>query len=211
MNKLVKSLVIILVVAAATASGIWFSQWWHQRNQAVPADIEALVLPQARNIDAFTLTDQNGQPFTLNSLKGKWSFLFFGYTHCPDVCPTTLAILNSVAQTLEAQDGNLDDVQFVFVSVDPERDSPKQIGEYLAYFNKAFIGATGKRDQIDQLAKQMSAMYFINKKPGVKEYTVDHSASIVLTQPDGKLRALFSPPHIPESIIKSYRAIREHY
>jgi protein SCO1/2 len=211
MNKLVKTLIIILVIAAATASGIWFSQWWHQRNQDIPADVDALVLPQARNIDAFTLTNQNGQPFTLDSIKGKWTFMFFGYTHCPDVCPTTLAILNSVAQTIEQQDGNLDDVQFVFVSVDPERDNPKQIGEYLAYFNKAFIGATGERDQIDKLAKQMGAMYFINKKPGVKEYTVDHSAAIMLTQPDGKLRALFSAPHIPEKILKSYRTIREHY
>jgi protein SCO1/2 len=211
MNKFMKIAGILVVVAAATASGIWFSQWWHQDQQSVPDDIDALVLPQPRDISPFTLTGQDGQPFTLEDLKGKWSFVFFGYTHCPDVCPTTLAMLNNVAQMLQKQDGGLKDVQFVFVSVDPERDSPKQIGEYVAYFNKAFIGATGKRDQLDQLAKQMSAMYFINKKPGQKEYTVDHSASIVLTQPDGKLRALFSPPHIPAKIVKAFDAIREHY
>jgi protein SCO1/2 len=211
MNKFMKIAVILVVVAAATASGIWFSQWWHQRQQPMLSDVDALVLPQARDISPFTLTGQDGQPFTLDKLKGKWSFVFFGYTHCPDVCPTTLAMLNNVAQLLQQQDGGLKDVQFVFISVDPERDNPKQIGEYVAYFNKAFLGATGQRAQLDQLAKQMSAMYFINKKPGQKDYTVDHSASIVLTQPDGKMRALFSPPHIPSKIVKAFDAIREQY
>lgn len=211
MNKMIKILAIVLVVVAATASGIWLSQWWQQKQQAMPTDIDALVLPQARSIGDFTLTDQNGQPFTGENLKGKWSFMFFGYTHCPDVCPTTLAILNNVAQSLEQQDGNLDDEQFVFVSVDPERDSPETIGKYVAYFNPAFVGATGERDQLDKLAKAMSVMYYINRKPGQQDYTVDHSASIVLIQPDGKMRALFSPPHIPEKIIKAYRSIREHY
>lgn len=211
MNKYIKTAAILVIVAVATVSGIWFSQWWHQRQQPIPSDIDALVLPQARKIDNFTLTDQNGQPFTLDSLKGKWSFIFFGYTHCPDVCPTTLAILNNVDQLLKQKPQGDKDVQFVFISVDPGRDSPKHIGEYVAYFNKSFLGATGKPEVLTKLAREMSAMYFINKKPGQKDYTVDHSAAIVLTQPDGKMRALFSPPHIPSKIVKAFESIRELY
>ncbi|MBD3670820.1 MAG: SCO family protein [Gammaproteobacteria bacterium] len=211
MNKFLKTLLILLIVVAATASGVWFSQWWHQRQTALPEDLEALVLPQARDIGAFTLTDHNGDAFTDAELEGKWSFLFFGYTNCPDVCPTTLAIMNSVAQSLEAQDGNLEKAQFIFVSVDPERDTPEQMRDYLGYFNKQFIGITGERAQLDQLARQMSVMYFLNKDEGGDQYTVDHSAAILLTQPDGNLRALFSTPHIPENIFESFYAIRNRY
>jgi len=210
MNKKAQYLIALLVVVLATVSGVLFSKWLNQQ-PGLPQDMEAIVLPQSRPVAQFSMLDQNGQAFGTEQLQGKWTFMFFGYTHCPDVCPTTLAVMNSVAQSIEDQDGNLDQVQFVFVSVDPDRDSPEQLKEYLGYFNKAFIGITGERQQIDALARQMSVMYFLNNKTDKKDYSVDHSAAILLSEPSGGLRSLFNTPHIPESILKSFRAIRKHY
>lgn len=210
MNKKSQYLITLVVVVLATVSGILFSQWLNQK-QGLPKDMEAIVLPQSRPVAPFTMVDQNGQDFGLEQLQGKWTFMFFGYTHCPDVCPTTLAVMNSVAQSIEDEDGSLDNVQFIFVSVDPDRDSPAQLKEYLAYFNKAFIGITGNRQQIDALTRQMSVMYFLRNKEDKKDYSVDHSAAVLLTEPSGGLRSLFNTPHIPESILKSFRAIRKHY
>ncbi|MDH5359472.1 MAG: SCO family protein [Gammaproteobacteria bacterium] len=210
MNKKSQYIIALLVIVLATVSGILFSIWLNQQ-QGLPQDMEAIVLPQSRPVAQFSMLDQNGQAFGTEQLQGKWTFMFFGYTHCPDVCPTTLAVMNSVAQSIEDADGNLDQVQFVFVSVDPDRDSPAQLKEYLGYFNKAFIGITGERQQIDALARQMSVMYFLNNKTDKKDYSVDHSAAILLSEPSGGLRSLFNTPHIPESILKSFKAIRKHY
>lgn len=210
MNKKAQFLIALLVIVLATVSGVLFSKWLNQKS-GLPQDMEAIVLPQSRSIAQFSMLDQNGQAFGPEQLKDKWTFMFFGYTHCPDVCPTTLAVMNSVAQSIEDEDGSLDNVQFVFVSVDPDRDSPAQLKEYLGYFNKAFVGITGERQQIDALTRQMSVMYFLNNKKDKKDYSVDHSAAILLTEPSGGLRSLFNSPHIPESILKSFRAIRKHY
>lgn len=210
MNKQSHYLIALVVIVLATVTGILFSKWLSQK-QGLPQDMEAIVLPQSRPAAQFTMLDQNGKPFATEQLKDKWTFMFFGYTHCPDVCPTTLAVMNSVAHGIEEEDGSLDNVQFVFVSVDPDRDSPEQLKEYLAYFNQSFIGITGEREQIDVLTRQMSVMYFLNNKKDKKDYSVDHSAAILLTEPSGGLRSLFNTPHIPESILKSFKIIRKHY
>ena len=210
MNKKTQYSITLIVIVLATVSGVLFSKWLSQKT-ALPQDMEAIVLPQSRPPTPFTMVDQDGASFGLEQMKGKWTFMFFGYTHCPDVCPTTLAVMNSVAQSLETADGNLDQVQFVFVSVDPDRDSPAQMKEYLGYFNQAFIGITGEREQIDALTRQMSVMYFLNNKEDKVDYSVDHSAAMLLIEPSGGLRALFNTPHIPENILKSFNAIRKHY
>ncbi|MDH5184059.1 MAG: SCO family protein [Gammaproteobacteria bacterium] len=210
MNKKSQYLIALVVIVLATVSGVLFSKWLNQK-QGLPQDMEAIVLPQSRPVAHFTMVDHNGKHFGMEQLKDKWTFMFFGYTHCPDVCPSTLAVMNSVAQSIEEEDGSLDNVQFVFVSVDPDRDSPQQLKEYLAYFNQSFIGITGERQQIDALTRQMSVMYFLNNKKDKKDYSVDHSAAILLTEPSGGLRSLFSTPHIPESIFKSFKIIRKHY
>ncbi|MBD3609467.1 MAG: SCO family protein [Gammaproteobacteria bacterium] len=203
----------LLLIAAATTAGYWLSQWYFQSGQSTPESLEASVLPQARSIADFNLTTHNQGSFNKASLQGKWTFLFFGYTQCPDVCPTTLAIMNNVARELERKSGHLNDVQFVFVSVDPERDTPEQLKQYVTYFHPQFIGATGQREQINHLTSQMSVMYFINKRAGGKQdqYTVDHSSAILLTEPSGNLRALFSTPHVPDKILEDFNKIREHY
>ncbi len=123
-----------------------------------PADLEGVLRPDFKVLQPFKLTDHNNTVFDENRLQNKWNFVFFGYTSCPDVCPTTLFVLNSIHKLLSDETGNApDDIQVVFISVDPARDTPEKLAEYVTYFNKDFISATADKTEIDNLAKQFGA------------------------------------------------------
>lgn len=172
---------------------------------------QGTLLPSAKAIADFQLTDQHGKPFTRNNLMGKWSFAFFGYTHCPDVCPTALSMLAQVMKKLE-KDSTLDTLpQVIFVSVDPERDTPELLAQYLPYFNPDFVGVTGDPQQLLLLTRQLGIMY--GKAPGddADDYLVDHSASIILFDPNGNFLALFGMPHDPDLIAQDFVAIKNYY
>ena len=172
---------------------------------------QGTLLPSAKAVADFQLTDHNGKPFTRENLKGKWSFAFFGYTHCPDVCPTSLAMLAQVMRILE-KDNTLDVLpQTVFFSVDPERDTPELLEKYLPYFHPDFIGVTGDPQHVLLLTRQLGIMY--GKAPGdnADNYLVDHSASIILFNPDGNFLALFGIPHDPGLIAQEFIAIKNYY
>jgi protein SCO1 len=143
-----------------------------------------------RPIAAFELTDQAGARFTRRHLKGQWSLLFAGFTHCPDICPVTLARLNALDDNLRAAGGEL---QTVFLSLDPERDTPERLAEYMGYFNPDFVGVTGEQAEIDKLTGALGLAYV--KVPGSRgSYTVDHSTAVVLIDPEGRAAAYFRAP-----------------
>ncbi len=153
----------------------------------------------------------------MNNLMRKWTFMFFGYTYCPDVCPIALVDLNDVYHNL-AEKGDLIEekfkveTQFVFVSVDPQRDTAEVLKDYIPHFNEVFIGITGKPEVIEGLARPMGVAY--RRVPGEDEegdYLVDHSASFLLIDPLGRLRATFSPPHDPKQIADDFRKISSVY
>ncbi|MFQ5642821.1 MAG: SCO family protein [Thiogranum sp.] len=172
---------------------------------------QATLLQPAKTITGFQLTDHEGKPFTHANLKGKWSFAFFGYTHCPDVCPTALSMLARVMRKLE-KDNSLEELpQAVFFSVDPERDTPGLLKKFVPYFHPDFIGVTGDPQQLRQLTRQIGIMY--GKAPGgdKNNYLVDHSASIFLFDPDGDFLALFGTPHDPDLIAQGFITIKNYY
>jgi protein SCO1 len=163
------------------------------------------AFPAPRALPEFSLLDQHRQPFTREQMLGHWSIVFFGYTNCPDVCPTTLALLKQVDLAL----GDLPSAQHpqvVFVSVDPRRDKPEQMANYVSFFNPAFIGATGEQGQIDVLTHAMGVPVLIHDT-GNGTYTVDHSAIIFLVDPQGRMSALFSPPHQLATLTADIRKI----
>ena len=136
----------------------------------------------------FTLVGSDGQPFGTAQLKGKPYVLFFGFTHCPDTCPTTLARLVKLRRA-SGGDGAFN---IVFVTVDPERDGPKEMGAYSKAFGAPIIGLTGSRQQIDQVKKEFGI--FSEKVPtGDGDYTVDHTATVLLFDRDGKFVATIAP------------------
>lgn len=134
----------------------------------------------------FTLTDQDGQVVTEKILEGKWSLVFFGFTYCPDYCPTTLGVLNAVQERMGDKAKNL---QIVFISIDPERDTPQMLKDYLSSdgFPDGVIGLTGTPEQVAQVAKEYRAFY---QKVGEGEgYTMNHGLTVYLMGPDGKFRS----------------------
>lgn len=201
-------LIAIIVAALAMAAGIWAARAVLEHN-SVQDELDATRFPEAREIASFSLIDHNNAVFDNSVLKDRWSFIFFGYTHCPDVCPTTLSVLNSVARKL----GDLDeDIRFVFLSVDPERDTPEQLAQFVSYFNADFIGVTGTPEGIEQITRQLGVLH-IRAQPeeGASGYLVDHSASVFLFDPDGRYHAVFSPPLSADTIAGDFRKMLQAY
>jgi len=167
------------------------------------------LFPDPKPLTAFTLTDHRNRVFDLASLKGKWSFLFFGFTHCPDVCPTTLAVLARAHDNIAGNTLGAADVQFVFVSVDPNRDTAGELRQYVEYFDTSFLGVTGDNAQIANLAGQLGAAYQVAITPGMENYPVYHATAVFLVDPQARYHAVFTPPHDAEEISKRFKVVRE--
>ena len=182
--------------------------YWMLPDKTVPPELQGVLRPEPRPLRTFELSDQYRQAFNLERLKGEWSFVFFGYTYCPDICPTTLSALTGVVKQLQKDPQGLTNIQVVFVSVDPQRDTPDILEAYLKYFNEAFQGVTGAQQDIDSLTRQFGAGYMIEPETRPGEYLVSHTSSIFLVDPYGQLIAAFSPPHDANTIVEQFRQIR---
>ena len=181
--------------------------YWMLPGKTVSPELQSVLRPEPKPLQAFELTDQYQQPFNLERLQGKWSFVFFGYTYCPDICPTTLSTLTAVVRQLQTDPQDMPDTQVVFVSVDPQRDTPDVIEGYLKYFSEAFQGITGAQQDIDNLARQFGAGYMKEPEAAPGQYLVSHTSSIFLVDPNGRLLAAFPPPHDPDTIVEQFRQI----
>ncbi len=199
---------LLVVMGAAFVSGFLVYPVLQRGGAAPELKAPGILWPSGRPLEAFTLTDQRYQPFTLARLEGKWTFLFFGYTSCPDVCPATLALLKAVRGELAAAGDDVDAVQMALVSVDPARDSRQRLGAYVEHFDETFLGLGGSDAQVSALARQVGAVYFRGEPDENGFYTVDHSTSIVLIDPLGRLVAMLPAPHEPGRIAAQLRAMR---
>ncbi|QFT53011.1 SCO family protein [Microbulbifer sp. THAF38] len=165
----------------------------------------AVKLQRARILDNFKLIKDSGDRFETSSLKGQWTLVFFGFSHCPDVCPTTLSSLNSFYQMLDEDIRT--DTNIILVTVDPARDKPKILHDYVRYFNKDFRGITGDFIEIKRFASQLNVPFNkVNLDNG--EYTVDHGSQVVLINPLGHYHAFFRAPLDPAKMKLTYRSIR---
>lgn len=172
---------VLVAIAAGIGAALWL--------QEPPLELAAgTVLPEPRRIEQFALTDQNGKVLDGKALAGRWTLLFSGFTNCPDICPTTLAMFAELDRRLGPSAP-----RFLFLSVDPERDTPERIAVYVGYFDPDLVGATGSREAIESFTRGLGLAQV--KNPGVgDEYTVDHSAALVLIDPRVRLAGYFQPP-----------------
>ncbi|MCB1735963.1 MAG: SCO family protein [Gammaproteobacteria bacterium] len=199
---------VALLAAIALAVGVWFGLSQGDRGpQVLEVGPAATVLPVARALPAFSLRRHDDTPFTNANLRGHWSFLFFGYTFCPDVCPIALSTFREVKAVLGKQDGALDGVEFVFVSVDPERDTLDRLGQYVKYFDPGFVGVTGSPDVLLTLSRPMGVVYRKVDGNTPEDYLVDHSAGVFLVDPNGAFRAYFPAPHDPAAVAEAFMKI----
>jgi len=150
------------------------------------------LLSQPRQLPEFNLKNDSGQPFTLASVQGHWTILFPGFTSCPDVCPTTLAFLKNLTGKLGTEGHHFN---VVFISVDPDRDTPERLANYVHFFNPAFVGVTAKEPELGRFTQSMGIAYAKVKGNTPETYTMDHTAALVLVDPKGRIAAYFTPPH----------------
>lgn len=186
--------VLILVAAIAVILGLTVSRVLNaprQGDAAALADAGIVLLPQSRPLPALELLDENGKRQAVDQLKGRWTLLFFGYTFCPDICPTTLAELRQLRSQLPAEVQAR--LQVTMVSVDPARDTPAQLKQYLGFYQAGYTGLTGELAQIQQLASAVS-IPFIPGDTSKEHYTVDHSGNLALIGPDGRQRGFLRAP-----------------
>lgn len=200
----------VLIGSVALALGVWFSLQSTSRQAGAPTGLEATYLPEPRPLPGFDLVDDSGTPFDLDRLQGRWTLLFFGFTHCPDICPTTLLELTAVQETLAAA-GAGDRIDTVFVTVDPARDDPERLQAYVRNFNPDFTGVTGPLESIDVLARAVGIAHMRHGEPGTPEYRVDHGTSILLINRDAALQAVFRSPHRAADMADDLLAILRHH
>jgi protein SCO1/2 len=220
--------IISVAAVAAMSAGFWLSSMQQsgdeesaeQQKQKELAEarnnyspIQGTILSPARKITIPDLLTDDGEKFTLEDLKGHWSIFFFGYTHCPDICPVTLGV---VAQAKKmATRLNHMFPQVVFVSVDPDRDKVEMLADYVQYFDKDFVGVTGDAQMIKALTLQMSVVYMkVPVDNGTAAgslddsvYNVDHSSALLLLNPEGKLFAFLNPPHDAQTILDDFQTV----
>ena len=159
----------------------------------------ATVLPEAVPVPAFSLLDQHGSAIDESVFAGQWDLVFFGFTHCPDICPATLQVL-ATAKAQLAEQGQSPLPRIVLVSVDPERDTPELLGQYVDYFGEGNLGITGTLEEITKLTSGLG-LYFQKQDSDNEHYNVDHSAAVLLINPDCGFGAVFGGTHKPENFV----------
>lgn len=195
------------LAAVATGVGLWLAVWFMER----PGEFEpqaATYLEGGREIADFELVDHREQAFTPGRFEGTWTVVGFGFTNCPDVCPQMLASLSASMQHWEAA-GADDAIEVAFVSVDPERDTVEQLADYVPYFDERFIGVTGELPEINAFTQSVGIAH--QRHGEGEDYSVDHSSAVLLINPEGKLQAIFTPPHGSQALAEDVLAIRDQW
>jgi protein SCO1/2 len=192
---MVKTFMRHTFIAVVLATGLLVASC----NRAPTPPATATVLPEAVPVPAFSLVDQSGEPIDESVFEGYWDLVFFGFTHCPDICPTTLQVL-AAAKSRLADLGHSPLPRIVLVSVDPERDTPELMAQYVDYFGEGNLGITGTLEELKKLTSGLG-IYFQKQASDTEHYTVDHSAAVLLVDPDGGFSAVFGGTHEVENFV----------
>jgi protein SCO1 len=190
------------------------SVWWllsHNDERAVPSELRAVVADAPTKLAPLRLVDHRSQSLTEAWFNGQWSFVFLGFTNCPDICPATMAQLGVVKKSLAQQHPDARQPRYVFVSVDPRRDTPTRLAAYVASFDRDFIGVTGEPAHIETLEKTLAAFHRIDKPSATGDYHVMHTGAVYLLDPSGRVYAKFTPPMDPALVARQLVSIMAFY
>src|SRR5690349_13753358 len=202
----------ILVLALAAGLGLWAAQRWLGHGDATPPQLQAVKLfDTPRELPAFSLRQADGTPLVPGELRGHWTLVFLGFTHCPDVCPTTLAQLAQAQKRWEALPESTRP-RVLFVSVDPERDTPDRIGEYAHAFHRDTLAATADVPALESFARSLSMVFGKRPAPAgapADQYEMEHTASLAVVDPRGRLTGFITPPFVPADIAADLKALAE--
>ena len=206
-SRLSQHLVMSTIVIAALAAGLVFGGMMRDDDAVNP---DSAVRPQLERYEIggeFELTNQRGERMRLSDFAGRALVMFFGYTFCPDVCPATLARVREVKAALPPEDA----ARFtgVLVSVDPARDSPQRLGQYVEFFDPAFVALTGSEDELEDVARRYGARFMIPEGQPEDSYLVNHSSIAYLIDPAGHVRALYYGDEPIDAIASNVRQVLE--
>lgn len=210
MSKMNAKRQILYAGIAFAAIALFFGMWSQYNLRAHPKPLvlqNGTVFPTPRIIQPFDLQHApDGKSFSNEQLKGHWTMMFFGFTHCAMLCPTTLTTLNHFYNNLQA--AHFEQLpQVVFVSIDPERDDLNRIGTYVTSFNKNFTGATATEEKLDRMTNELNILFTKANPNKDEDYQIDHSGTVLLFNPQGHLAGLFSPPIEAQALTDDYQAI----
>jgi protein SCO1 len=202
-------MVPVLIAAALVGLTLAGSGYWTLWQSRVAASDNILppalvTFPERRPLAEFILVDDEKGVFDLKSLESRWSFIFFGFMYCPDICPTTLYDLTHVKREIIARGIGEADIQFVFISVDPARDKAAQIQRYVQYFDPTFLGATGSIGQLTNLTRQLGAPFRAEPETADNVYEVTHSSAIYIVDPLGQYTGIISPPFVAADLAAQF-------
>ena len=201
---------VFLILALSLVLGLYAYLYKNNRIQAKPSlQTATFVHDQNVSIPTFNFTDHNQKAFTPDDLKNKWTFWFFGFTHCPDICPITLGTLSTAIEQLQTEH-SIEDTYIVFVSVDPERDKPEELKSYVNAFSEKVIGVTTNQTDLDIFLKNIGVVAV--KQPtsdSDSDYLINHSSAVFLIAPDTRISAIFSSPHTVAGLNKDFLTIRD--
>ncbi|MDF9393293.1 SCO family protein [Methylococcus capsulatus] len=190
-----------MIAAAALPLGMLA---WREQAERAAALVSGTLLPQPRPVADFVLTGDDGRPFTRADLAGRWTVVFVGYTHCPDVCPATLSRLKAAKARLGAEGERL---AVLFVSVDPERDTPDHLARYVRHFDQDFRAVTGPVDVLMALGRELGFVFVKNLGAEGEGYGIDHSAELMLLDPRVRLVGYLIPPFRIEALAADFETI----
>lgn len=186
--------------------------WLLVKPSPPPDELKGVIRSEFRPVSSFVLSSAKHGPITEKNLRDRWTFVFFGYLSCPDVCPNTLYELSTFWQQLHYDSRDSPQpVQVLFVSVDPKRDSVERLADYVAHFNRDFIGATGGVGQIERFARQFGAGFLYEPETASGQYLVAHTSAIFLIDPYGRLVANFSQPHHAHTLATQFQRIEDYF
>lgn len=214
-KKMMKRILLTLLLGVITGIAVWYGinpmLKKHEPITTFPVLTSATVFPvaQAQPIAAFSLTDTMKKVFTEHDLVGGWTLLFFGYAHCPEICPRSMAIASNFWKKLSVTSA-VKKPRFIFITLDPKQDTVEELKAFLKHFNSEFIGLTGDAAEIDKLAKSCRVYSWEDPNPNDQgQKIIDHTAAFILVNPEGRIQALFSPPHDSETIAKDLATLIE--
>jgi len=209
MSKSTNSILLVTLVAVlALAAGIIMRGG--DKPSEAPSLEKIVVLPTSKPLIDFNFTDHLGQPFNSNHLENHWSIVFFGFTHCPDICPTTMHTLKQVKGQLRS-DKKWGNHQVIMVTVDPKRDSLEKLNAYVPFFDPEFIGLRGDLKTTTEFAKQLGILFVSRPADDEGRYDVDHSAALILINPQGEMAGVIPAPHDADEIARDLARLADFH
>lgn len=205
------SLIVLTAILSILLGCIFlikFTQQQESHPRLIPDQVMT-VLVDPKPLREFFLVDHHNHEFNLSTLNGKWSFLFFGFIQCPDICPTTLVSLSKIRSQITKEIIAPEQTQFIFISVDPKRDNAQKLKQYTNYFDSSFIGVTGTETELHNLANQLDVTFNLQYKPNQSDYEVIHTSAVFLINPQGQYQVLITPPFDIETISRRFSILKK--